>query len=92
MFSYYDIRYFPHHQKTSLLLQGYVKNESSRDYKTVIFRAKLFSCGDVVGSALIHIHDLTAGASKPFEVVVEDTSSEQIPMITKCEIIMESGY
>jgi len=91
-FSYYNIKYRSHPIEQWMVVAGDIRNESSKDCHTAVFRLKLFVGQECIGSAILKVHGFNAKTTKSFEVLVEGVHKDMISKIRHCEISFEAVY
>jgi len=91
-FSFYEINLNKGYTSNEIYVSGEVKNNSTVNYSTILFRVLLYVQNKVEASGTLKISGLTAKGSKSFEARVEGLHDLAISRISRCEILFESGY
>jgi len=94
-FSYYDINLTKGYTSNEIYVTGEIKNNSTVNYSTVLFRVLLYVQNKVEASGTLKIAGLPAKGNKSFEAKVEglhEMDERTMSRITRCEILFESGY
>jgi len=91
-YSCYNIRYNKHVVEDWVTVTGEIRNETSKNFNTAVFKITLYVGTEPLGSALIKLRGFRSKSSKAFDVIVEGVHYELMHKITKHEIMFESAY
>lgn len=91
LFTFYNIIY-----KKSIedwiVVTGEIANESRKNYTTAVFRLVVFDREHAIGTGFFKISNFRSRGIKNFEVLIFGLHHRFIPKISRCDIMMESGY
>ena len=91
-FSFYNISFKRKGNGKWVFAQGEIKNESSKDFNTALFRMSVFDKNILMWAGAIKIMGFRKRQTKPFDLLMEGLDYRTIAAISRYEIYFESGY
>jgi hypothetical protein len=92
LFPTYEVQFDKSGFDESVVVTGDIKNDSSRDYNTAMFKIILYSRNKLVGAGVLKVYDFKRNMTKPFKTYVPVDSAVKITAIDRYEVTIEGGY
>jgi hypothetical protein len=90
-FPYYNVEFRKNYSTDFMLVTGEIRNYTSKDYSTAVFRIILYRKSKIMGLGMLKIFDFKSHHTRSFEAVLE-LNYKNIPRITGYDIVYESGF
>lgn len=91
-FSSYNIQVKQSPSGRGIAVTGDVRNESTRNFQTAVFRLAVSANQQVLSSVLVKVTGFRAKTTRTFEALVEEVDAVLIPKISACELMLEAAY